>query len=132
MEQEWKSNSTPTIAFKKFCFCTTYGPLLPVLLLQPAVVFIQCLVYATMGEYNLATTSLKRPFAFVDRYYHSAVFDVMCGSVKNIIHLADEKPDVAYSDIGGMDIQKQEVKEAVELPLTHFELYKQVSCMIYL
>lgn len=25
-----------------------------------------------------------------------------------------------------MDIQKQEVREAVELPLTHFELYKQV------
>ena len=38
----------------------------------------------------------------------------------------DEKPDISYSDIGGMDIQKQEVKEAVELPLTHFELYKQV------
>lgn len=34
-----------------------------------------------------------------------------------------------YADIGGMDIQKQEVREAVELPLTHFELYKQVrSC----
>lgn len=31
-----------------------------------------------------------------------------------------------YADIGGMDIQKQEVREAVELPLTHFELYKQV------
>lgn len=32
-----------------------------------------------------------------------------------------------YADIGGMDIQKQEVREAVELPLTHFELYKQVG-----
>ena len=39
----------------------------------------------------------------------------------------DEKPDVTYSDIGGMDIQKQEVREAVELPLTHFELYKQIG-----
>lgn len=39
---------------------------------------------------------------------------------------SDQKPDVLYSDIGGMDIQKQEVREAVELPLTHFELYKQV------
>lgn len=39
----------------------------------------------------------------------------------------DEKPDVMYSDIGGMDIQKQEVREAVELPLTHFELYKQIG-----
>lgn len=41
--------------------------------------------------------------------------------------LPDQKPDVMYADIGGMDIQKQEVREAVELPLTHFELYKQVS-----
>ena len=41
--------------------------------------------------------------------------------------LADQKPDVMYADIGGMDIQKQEVREAVELPLTHFELYKQIG-----
>ena len=26
-----------------------------------------------------------------------------------------------------MDIQKQEVREAVELPLTHFDLYKQIG-----
>lgn len=39
----------------------------------------------------------------------------------------DEKPDVAYADIGGLDIQKQEVREAVELPLTHFELYQQIG-----
>ncbi|CAM9632083.1 unnamed protein product [Laminaria digitata] len=38
-----------------------------------------------------------------------------------------ERPDVTYHDIGGMDMQKQEVKEAVELPLTHFELYKQIG-----
>ena len=38
----------------------------------------------------------------------------------------DERPDIQYSDIGGMDIQKQEMREAVELPLTHFELYRQV------
>ena len=28
---------------------------------------------------------------------------------------------------GGMDIQKQEMREAVELPLTHFQLYKQIG-----
>nr|CAD7458854.1 unnamed protein product [Timema tahoe] len=39
----------------------------------------------------------------------------------------DEKPDVQYADIGGMDMQKQEIREAVELPLTHFELYKQIG-----
>lgn len=32
-----------------------------------------------------------------------------------------------YADIGGMDMQKQEIREAVELPLTHFELYKQIG-----
>lgn len=45
----------------------------------------------------------------------------------SIIHSTDEKPDVQYSDIGGMDMQKQEIREAVELPLTHFELYKQIG-----
>lgn len=33
---------------------------------------------------------------------------------------------VSYADIGGLDMQKQEVREAVELPLTHGELYQQV------
>jgi len=27
---------------------------------------------------------------------------------------------VDYADIGGLDLQKQEIREAVELPLTHF------------
>ncbi|KAK9065995.1 hypothetical protein SSX86_015397 [Deinandra increscens subsp. villosa] len=38
-----------------------------------------------------------------------------------------EKPDVTYNDIGGCDIQKQEIREAVELPLTHHDLYKQIG-----
>ena len=38
-----------------------------------------------------------------------------------------EKPDVTYSDVGGMDTQKQEIREAVELPLTHFDLYKKIG-----
>uniref|UniRef100_A0A452ZW87 AAA+ ATPase domain-containing protein n=2 Tax=Aegilops tauschii subsp. strangulata TaxID=200361 RepID=A0A452ZW87_AEGTS len=36
-------------------------------------------------------------------------------------------PNVLYSDIGGCGIQKQEIREAVELPLTHHELYKQIG-----
>lgn len=35
----------------------------------------------------------------------------------------DEKPDVSYFDIGGLHIQKQEIREALELPLTHAALY---------
>ena len=40
---------------------------------------------------------------------------------------AHERPDVSYSDIGGCDIQKQEMREAVELPLTHHDLYRQIG-----
>lgn len=40
---------------------------------------------------------------------------------------AHEKPDVSYADVGGLDMQKQEIREAVELPLTHFDLYKQIG-----
>ena len=49
----------------------------------------------------------------------------------NVCLISDQKPDVMYADIGGMDIQKQEVREAVELPLTHFELYKQVCMSVF-
>ena len=33
----------------------------------------------------------------------------------------------AIPPIGGMDMQKQEMREAVELPLSHFDLYKQIG-----
>ena len=39
----------------------------------------------------------------------------------------DEKPEVDYADIGGLDLQKQEIREAVELPLTHFGKCRQVN-----
>ena len=39
----------------------------------------------------------------------------------------DEKPTETYQDIGGMDIQKQEIREAVELPLVQFDLYRQIG-----
>lgn len=42
---------------------------------------------------------------------------------------AHEKPDVTYADVGGLDMQKQEIREAVELPLTHFDLYKQIGAL---
>ena len=44
---------------------------------------------------------------------------------------AHEKPDVTYADVGGLDMQKQEIREAVELPLTHFDLYKQIGGCIF-
>ena len=58
-----------------------------------------------------------------------AVVDVLPPELDSSVSLlgADEKPDVSYADIGGMDMQKQEVREAVELSLSHSDLYKQIG-----
>ncbi len=38
-----------------------------------------------------------------------------------------EKPQITYEDIGGLDDQKREIREAVEYPLLNPELYKKVG-----
>ncbi|KAH8936893.1 hypothetical protein BDL97_17G110200, partial [Sphagnum fallax] len=39
----------------------------------------------------------------------------------------EKAPLESYSDIGGLDAQIREIKEAVELPLTHPELYEDIG-----
>ena len=39
----------------------------------------------------------------------------------------EEKPDITYEKIGGLEEQIREVKETVELPLTHPELFEKVG-----
>ena len=39
----------------------------------------------------------------------------------------DKAPLESYADIGGLETQIQEIKEAVELPLAHPELYEEVG-----
>merc|ERR1719146_13137 len=39
----------------------------------------------------------------------------------------DKAPLESYADIGGLETQITEIKEAVELPLTHPELYEDVG-----
>lgn len=73
---------------------------------------------------------LLKPSSSVALHKHSnALVDVLPPEADSSISMlaADEKPDVAYADIGGLDIQKQEIREAVELPLSHFDLYKQIG-----
>ncbi|UVC54570.1 26S proteasome regulatory subunit 6B [Theileria orientalis] len=62
------------------------------------------------------------------RHSHSVV-DVLPPEADSSIQMlqVSEKPDVTYSDIGGLDSQKQEIKEAVELPLTCPHLYRQIG-----
>ena len=97
---------------------------------------LKCVLNVSLGSnYYIRILStidreLLKPSASVALHKHSnALVDVLPPEADSSIAMltADEKPDVAYSDIGGMDIQKQEMREAVELPLTHFELYKQIG-----
>merc|ERR1712188_62011 len=39
----------------------------------------------------------------------------------------DQAPSESYADIGGLDTQIQEIKEAVELPLTYPEVYEDIG-----
>ncbi|PWA38181.1 26S proteasome regulatory subunit 6B [Artemisia annua] len=73
---------------------------------------------------------MLKPSASVALHKHShALVKVLPPEADSSVSLLSqsEKPDVTYSDIGGCDIQKQEIREAVELPLTHHELYKQIG-----
>lgn len=38
-----------------------------------------------------------------------------------------EKPDISYSDIGGLDEQIRELREAVEMPLTRPEVFERIG-----
>jgi len=73
---------------------------------------------------------LLKPSASVALHrYSNSLVDILPPEADSSIQLmsAGEKPDVNYANIGGYDIQKQEIREAVELPLTHFDLYKQIG-----
>jgi 26S proteasome regulatory subunit T3 len=73
---------------------------------------------------------LLKPNTSVALHRHShALVDILPPETDSSIQLmnSDEKPDVSYGDIGGLDIQKQEIREAVELPLTQPELYAQIG-----
>lgn len=71
-----------------------------------------------------------KPNASIALHRHShAVVDILPPEADSSVQsmAMSEKPDVTYDDIGGLDIQKQEMREAVELPLSHFDLYQQIG-----
>ncbi|KAJ1646353.1 26S proteasome regulatory subunit 6B [Coemansia erecta] len=95
-----------------------------------------CIVSSTAGSIYLARIlstidrELLKPNTSVSLHRHSnAVVEVLPPEADSSIALLDanERPDVSYSDIGGLDMQKQEIREAVELPLTQFDLYRQIG-----
>jgi 26S proteasome regulatory subunit T3 len=78
---------------------------------------------------TLNREALKPNTSIALHRYSNSVVDILPPEADSSITMMQmtEKPDVSYSDIGGMDIQKQEIKEAVELPLSHPELYAQIG-----
>ncbi len=131
---------------------------------------------STLLTFATIFTSLLYTSVALHRHSHSMV-EILPPESDSAIQLMQEKPDVTYKDIGGLDMQKQvgelyiyiyiyiyiwsrqhtsivsffpvlvvvivmvifltrlaivlfiimqEIREAVELPLTHFQLYCQV------
>ncbi|KAJ9104221.1 26S proteasome regulatory subunit 6B [Naganishia cerealis] len=73
---------------------------------------------------------LLKPSSSVALHRHSnALVDILPPEADSSISMlgTDEKPDVRYEDVGGLDSQKQEIREAVELPLTQFDLYRKIG-----
>lgn len=62
--------------------------------------------------------------------FSNAVIDVLPPEMDSTIQMmrADQKPDVSYADVGGLEEQKQEIREAVEMPLNQAKLYEKVWC----
>ncbi|KAM9960146.1 hypothetical protein ACTFIW_009271 [Dictyostelium discoideum] len=58
-----------------------------------------------------------------------SVVGVIDGEVDPMVNVmkVEKAPTESYSDIGGLEAQVQEMKEAIELPLTHPELYEEIG-----
>jgi len=71
---------------------------------------------------------LLKPNTSIALHRHShSVVDILPPESDSTVKLMAEKPNVSYKDIGGMDMQKQEVREAIELPLIQHHLYTQIG-----
>eukprot|EP00834_Sanchytrium_tribonematis_P000257 NODE_5_length_72347_cov_1.339331.p25 type:complete len:329 gc:universal NODE_5_length_72347_cov_1.339331:30336-29350(-) len=96
----------------------------------------EAIVSSTTGSTHLVKVlstldkELLKPNTSIALHRHSnAVVSILPPEADSSIQLMkkEETPDVAYEDIGGLDTQKQEIREAVELPLTQAELYTQIG-----
>ena len=60
---------------------------------------------------------------------HPSVVGILTDDANPAVSMmkVDKAPSESYADIGGLEKQIQEIKEAVELPLTHPELYSDIG-----
>lgn len=73
---------------------------------------------------------LLKPSTTVALHRHSnAIVKILPPDSDSSISImsAEDKPDVTFNDVGGLDVQKQEIREAIELPLLQKDLYDQIG-----
>ncbi|KAG0434213.1 26S proteasome regulatory subunit 6B like protein [Dictyocoela muelleri] len=101
-----------------------------------AIDYNTAIVSSTMGiscvvkVLSTVNRELLKPNASVALHRHScAIVDVLPPESDTSIPVMSEteKPDVTYADVGGLDFQKQEIRETVELPLIEHELYRRIG-----
>lgn len=80
-------------------------------------------------QYTIDRQLLKTNASVALHRNSSSVVDIQPPEADSTITMMQmtEKPDVSYNDIGGQDVQKQEIREAVELPLSHAHQYRQIG-----
>lgn len=85
--------------------------------------------YAVRILSTLDRELLKTSSSVALHRHSNALVDILPPEADSSITMlgAEDKPDVTYADVGGLDMQKQEIREAVELPLTQFDLYREVG-----
>uniref|UniRef100_A0A0N4ZER1 AAA domain-containing protein n=1 Tax=Parastrongyloides trichosuri TaxID=131310 RepID=A0A0N4ZER1_PARTI len=78
---------------------------------------------------NVDKSKLKLGTAVALMKRSNAIVDILPPDSDNTVNLLKptEKPDVSYGDLGGLEMQKQEIKEAIELPISHGYLFKQIG-----
>merc|ERR1719284_1597981 len=95
-----------------------------------------CIVSTAMGpEYYVNILSfvdkdqLEPGSSVLMHHKNLSVIGILADEVDPLVSVMklDKAPLETYSDIGGLEEQIQEIKEAVELPLTHPELYEDVG-----
>lgn len=84
-----------------------------------------CAVLCRTVPHHVAPCRSSRPA----RRQTNAVVGILNDETDPMVSVmkVDKAPQETYADIGGLDEQVQEIKESVELPLTHPELYEDIG-----
>merc|ERR1712087_357478 len=95
-----------------------------------------CIISSSVGpEYYVNIMSfvdkdqLEPGSSLLTHYKVNSVVGILADEADPMVSVmkVDKAPTESYADIGGLETQIQEMKEAVELPLTHPELYEDMG-----